>query len=252
MKKISLYFMLVFSVFACTSIEEQNTVAQEVEEQNSLTNAIEKGYQARLSKSHLEFSGLSRTVTHCLSNKTELKGQDCLEVSGEFIQKSGFPHRAFEVDSWSVSWQKADKMYHNFYNQNHTHPYIDKFRWHASQVILADLELLGDKSPEAIDKIAFYTQEMIEAGSDNLDFLYYCFNKLAQTKYARKINTWAKTALKRFENSGIQEMQNSYDKLKKLENEGKANAAHLQVLQGLEKYLSTQLGAQKAIQKMIS
>lgn len=248
MKKISLYFIVVFFAFACNSIKEENTVTQEVEEQNSLTSAIEKGYQARLSKSYLDFSGLSRTFSYC----PEQKDSDCMGESKNFIKTSGFPAEGFEVDSWNISWQEADKMYQNFYNKEQKHIYINGFRWRASQVILADLELLGDSSPEAIDKIAFYTQEMIEAGSYNLDFLNYCFNKLSQTKYKDKINIWAKIVLERFENSQVKEMQNSYDKLKKLENEGKANAAHLQVLQGLEKYLSTQLGAQKAIQKMIS
>ncbi len=201
MKKLifTTFTLLIAVLFSCQSFENSQ---QEVDTEHNRATLIERGKVAYDSKTNHGFKELSRSVKYC---DPKIDGQDCVEQVRSFIQSNGFPSTKPAIDLWDKSWQEADKMYVDLIAQHSSHSFVNALRWHVSQTILADLALLAEHSDFAQERIYFYTKEMIEAGSTNLDFVAYCLEYLAKTrKYNEFTTSLARQVLDNHSNSNFE------------------------------------------------
>jgi hypothetical protein len=124
------------------------------------------------------------------------QGNQGAEEAKRFMAKQGFPlSKMMLYDALaSLDWRKADEKYRNFLAQNRQHQFTKLYRQYVSQIILKDLHLLAEADQE--EKIAFYTNEMLESGVVNPVLLGHALSKLTNVWEADKINIIAKAALR--------------------------------------------------------
>lgn len=201
------YYLIVLLAFlniACT--KESKEVDLKLSESEDL---LPLAYARHQSQSNTSFADLLNSVSFCKDTQVlayiEKTGKRtaCSESAQQYIKTAGFPLSLPERNLWEGNWQKADQMFVKFRQSNKAHnEHFDALRWHFGQFILQDLELLGESSPEATARIYFYTKEMLEAGSYNLDFLNYCIQTLQSHYPTSEIQAMAKKALDNYERYG--------------------------------------------------
>ncbi|QJB38603.1 hypothetical protein HF324_12305 [Chitinophaga oryzae] len=111
----------------------------------------------------------------------------------------------------SASWQKADERYRQFAQDQAGHKYINVFRQYGAYVILVNLNLLAESSPEALLKIWFYTDELVKSGAVNAPLISAGLSQLKEHGFsAAKIRELADSAEKQLQaNSKYAEVKKS-------------------------------------------
>jgi hypothetical protein len=124
------------------------------------------------------------------------QGNQGTDEAKRFMAKQGFPlSKMMLYDALlSLNWAKADEKYRNFLAQNRQHRFTRLYRQYVSQIILKDLHLLAETGQE--ERIAFYTNEMIESGVVNPVLLSHALSKLTKVWEADKMSAIAKAALR--------------------------------------------------------
>lgn len=112
-----------------------------------------------------------------------------------FMADQGFPLSKMNLYTAlaDLTWAQADQQYRLFLEQNRQHQFRNLYRQYVSQIILKDLRLLAEADQK--EKIAFYTNEMLESGAINPALLSYALQQLTNFWKNERINRIAKTAL---------------------------------------------------------
>ncbi len=85
-------------------------------------------------------------------------------------------------------WKTIDKEYRLLLKQYEAHSYFNCLRQVLAQNILIKKGLLDIDSQEAINAVAFYTEELSKSGSANTPLIYNCLSKLRSKWKNSKLN----------------------------------------------------------------
>lgn len=100
------------------------------------------------------------------------------------------------------SWQQGDKAYREFIRQHADHQYIKVFRQYGAYILLVKLGLLTAATPEALENIAFYADELIKSNSINAALISSALRQLKEHGFSEtKIRELAGNAEKQLQNN---------------------------------------------------
>nr|WP_295863405.1 hypothetical protein [uncultured Chitinophaga sp.] len=115
-------------------------------------------------------------------------------------EQDDFCNRALLMDGGS--WLQGDKAYREYIRQHAGHQYINVFRQYGAYILLVKLDLLAAGTPEALENIAFYTDELIKSNSINAALMSSALRQLTAHGFsAAKIRELAGNAEKQLQNN---------------------------------------------------
>ncbi|WP_343746209.1 hypothetical protein [Chitinophaga sp.] len=175
-----LYLTTVVAVLSCNNNVKDRTVPPKPES----VNLVKKDKDdAEVQGARLGYKQLPPLIKYLTSAETGITDPvQNIKAQEDFLSE-GLPVGASLLE-WKEkqgnSWEKADKLYADFVNQHKDHKYISDFRQYGAYVILVKLNLLGDDSPEGLEKIYFYLNELVKGNSINTPLISYGLSKLKE------------------------------------------------------------------------
>ena len=165
------------------------------------------------------------------------------QASDDFVAKSGFNHFNAAFLPQKPDWRALDKKYQAFLAVHKNDSRINNFRQLGSLTILRNHALLAEENEK--DKIAFYTNEYLEAGGMSTSFVYYCIEALKNHISAEKKAQYASQSISRF-SIFYNKVEASYDESLKIVIAGKreheiANMKEIKVKLAVEQGFSDKL-----------